>query len=70
MKIKRLCGDGYQEPENCFGYTALLHEDKTIVLAFRGTNGFIQLIYEIDRTAFKDKINTTAGGQVSNYFFR
>ncbi|KAI6171529.1 Lipase domain containing protein [Aphelenchoides bicaudatus] len=68
-KVKQVCGDGFQEPENCFGYTALLNNDKAIVLAFRGTHGFIQLIYEIDRTVFKEKINATIGGQVANYFY-
>jgi len=68
-KVKHVCGDGYQEPENCYGYTAILNDENAIVVSFRGTRGFIQLLDEIDRTAFKDKMNTTAGGQVSNYFF-
>jgi hypothetical protein len=68
-KVKQICGKGYQEPENCFGYTAILNDDKAIAVVFRGTRGFIQLLYEIDRTVFKAKVNTTAGGQVSSYFY-
>jgi hypothetical protein len=68
--VKRLCGDGFQEPEECFGYTVVLNEEKAIGLVFRGTNGFIQLLYEFDRTVFKNKTKTTAGGLVSEYFYR
>ncbi|KAI6180242.1 Lipase domain containing protein [Aphelenchoides besseyi] len=67
-KVIQLCGDGYHEPENCFGYTAVNHDDRQIIIAFRGTRGLMQLLFEGQRTVFKNKIKSPVGGQVSDYF--
>ncbi|CAD5225834.1 unnamed protein product [Bursaphelenchus xylophilus] len=68
-KVTRLCGNGYVEPEDCFAYTGVAHDEKVIFISFRGTNGIIQLIYEARRTVFRNKIPTQAGGNVSEYFY-
>ncbi|VDM71086.1 unnamed protein product, partial [Strongylus vulgaris] len=36
----------------CSGYSAVLNGDKAIVLSFRGTDGFLQLISEADKSVF------------------
>ncbi|KAI6218844.1 Class 3 lipase protein [Aphelenchoides fujianensis] len=67
-KVKVLCGNGYHEPENCFGYTAAIHDTKTILIAFRGTHGLMQLLFEGQRTILQAKVNATIGGQIGDYF--
>uniref|UniRef100_H2WB14 Lipase_3 domain-containing protein n=1 Tax=Caenorhabditis japonica TaxID=281687 RepID=H2WB14_CAEJA len=52
----------------CSGYTAVLHADKAIVISFRGTQGFLQLISESNKTVFESLLSWIAGGKVSKYF--
>lgn len=54
--------------DTCSGYLATLNGDKAILLSFRGTQGFLQLVMEADKSVFKDHVNWVAGGQVSKYF--
>ncbi|PAV60757.1 hypothetical protein WR25_25424 [Diploscapter pachys] len=54
--------------DTCSGYLATLNGDQAILLAFRGTQGFLQLVMEADKSVFKDHVNWIAGGQVSKYF--
>ncbi|KAJ1368717.1 hypothetical protein KIN20_029975 [Parelaphostrongylus tenuis] len=54
--------------DTCSGYSAVLHNDEAIVLSYRGTRGFFQLIEEFDETVFKRKSPWIAGGNVSEYF--
>uniref|UniRef100_A0A1I7U763 Lipase_3 domain-containing protein n=1 Tax=Caenorhabditis tropicalis TaxID=1561998 RepID=A0A1I7U763_9PELO len=52
----------------CSGYTAVLHNDKAIVISFRGTQGFFQLISEANKSIFESQMSWVAGGKVSKYF--
>ncbi|CAI4228205.1 unnamed protein product [Auanema sp. JU1783] len=55
--------------DTCSGYTALLNGDQAIVLSFRGTDAFLQLITESNESIFEAKIDWPAGGKVSKYFY-
>ncbi|VDO84080.1 unnamed protein product [Heligmosomoides polygyrus] len=55
--------------DSCAGFTAVLHSDKAIVLSFRGTNRFLQLLVEADETVFYRKVRWSPGGHVSKYFY-
>ncbi|CAD5218413.1 unnamed protein product [Bursaphelenchus okinawaensis] len=68
-KVRRLCGDGYVEPELCFAFIGVDHTEKVIFMSFRGTRGLIQLAYEARRTVFKNRIQVETGGTVSEYFY-
>lgn len=52
----------------CSGYTAVLHANKAIVISFRGTQGFLQLISEANKSVFEAQMAWVAGGKVSKYF--
>lgn len=52
----------------CSGYTAVLNNDKAIVISFRGTQGFFQLISEANKSVFESQMAWIAGGKVSKYF--
>ncbi|VDO94206.1 unnamed protein product [Heligmosomoides polygyrus] len=54
--------------DKCTGYSAVSHDDKAIILSFRGTDRNIQLIMESDETMQKTHTNWSAGGAVSKYF--
>ncbi|VDL72546.1 unnamed protein product [Nippostrongylus brasiliensis] len=61
--------------DECSGFTAVLNADKAIVISFRGTDNFLQLIKESDNTLFKSQASWRrsadawiAGGKVSTYF--
>ncbi|EYC36020.1 hypothetical protein Y032_0945g3154 [Ancylostoma ceylanicum] len=56
--------------DSCAGFTAVLHDDKAIVLSFRGTMRFMQLVEEADLSAFHEKTKWVAGGYVSTYFYK
>lgn len=68
-RVKTLCGDGYVEPENCFGFVGVAHRERALLLGFRGTHGLLQLIYEARRTVFSQKVDMAFGGAVSEYFY-
>lgn len=53
----------------CFGYIAVSHADRAIALAFRGTNGFLQLVVEVNHVVLKRKHKAPLGGLVGMYFF-
>ncbi|KAL6738320.1 hypothetical protein Aduo_011881 [Ancylostoma duodenale] len=55
--------------DSCAGFTAVLHDEKAIVLSFRGTMRFMQLVEEADLSAFHEKTQWVAGGYVSTYFY-
>ncbi|XGW25354.1 hypothetical protein V3C99_006631 [Haemonchus contortus] len=61
------CGPVGKE-DKCSGYSAVLNGDKAIVLSFRGTDTFLQLIMESDQSVFNEQISWIAGGKVSKYF--
>ncbi|KAF1757637.1 hypothetical protein GCK72_014093 [Caenorhabditis remanei] len=52
----------------CSAYTALLPDNKAIVISFRGTQGFLQLLEEADKSVFQSQSQWIAGGKVSKYF--
>ncbi|KAK6746648.1 hypothetical protein RB195_000116 [Necator americanus] len=54
--------------DSCAGFIALLHDDNAIVISFRGTNRFVQLLEETRLSAFHRKMSWVAGGYVSAYF--
>nr|ADN00779.1 class 3 lipase protein [Haemonchus contortus] len=53
----------------CSGFTAVLHDKKAIVISFRGTTAFIQLVMEADQSVFYRKIPWIGGGYVSKFFY-
>ncbi|KAK6746668.1 hypothetical protein RB195_000129 [Necator americanus] len=52
----------------CSGFSAVLNGDNAIVLGFRGTDGFLQLVQEADKSVLKSQVSWIAGGKVSKYF--
>ncbi|EPB65350.1 triacylglycerol lipase [Ancylostoma ceylanicum] len=42
--------------DSCAGFTAVLHDEKAIVLSFRGTMRFMQLVEEANLSAFHEKV--------------
>ncbi|KJH47603.1 triacylglycerol lipase [Dictyocaulus viviparus] len=54
--------------DTCSGYTAVLHNEKAIVLSFRGTIRFWQLFEEIEKSVFVNWSNWLFGGRISKYF--
>ncbi|KAK6058270.1 triacylglycerol lipase [Cooperia oncophora] len=54
--------------DSCSGFTAVLHEQKAIVLSFRGTAGLQQLLQEINKTVFLNLASWFFGGRISRYF--
>jgi len=55
--------------DHCSGFTAVSHSDKAIIISFRGTQGFIQLVTESAEAVFANKTTFITGGLVSEYFF-
>ncbi|KAK6041707.1 triacylglycerol lipase [Cooperia oncophora] len=62
------CGP-FEKSDICSGYTAVIHENKAIVVSYRGTSTFLQLIAEADLSVLYEKIQWKAGGYVSKYFY-
>jgi len=54
--------------ELCAGYTALSHSEKAIMVAFRGTDGFLELVTEVNHVVLKKKQPSPVGGNVAYYF--
>eukprot|EP00403_Amphidinium_massartii_P010295 CAMPEP_0178418632 /NCGR_PEP_ID=MMETSP0689_2-20121128/25190_1 /TAXON_ID=160604 /ORGANISM="Amphidinium massartii, Strain CS-259" /LENGTH=416 /DNA_ID=CAMNT_0020040035 /DNA_START=59 /DNA_END=1307 /DNA_ORIENTATION=+ len=52
---------------HAFGYVALDNQSKEVIVAFRGTDTFVQLVEELIRSSMVDFINET-GAKVNNYF--
>ncbi|KAE9551839.1 hypothetical protein FO519_004940 [Halicephalobus sp. NKZ332] len=51
----------------CSGFTAVSHDDQAIIVAFRGSDGFLQLLSEVGDSAFGDKIPSPIGGSVTGH---
>ena len=56
--------DGFKG-DTCFGFTAVSHTDKAIIVAFRGSTGFIEIVAEGVESIFDKKSNSPIGGEVS-----
>jgi hypothetical protein len=54
--------------DTCCGLAIAAHGDKAIVLVFRGTTSFLQLIEEADKSVLNKHVEWAAGGKVSKYF--
>ncbi|KAK6051787.1 triacylglycerol lipase [Cooperia oncophora] len=71
VKLKRQltvkCGPAGKE-DKCSGFSAVLEGDQAIVLSFRGTDTFLQLVVESDQSVFSAQVSWIAGGKVSKYF--
>ena len=55
--------------DSCFAFTALNTADKAIILSFRGSAGFMQLVSEGAESIFSKKTVSPIGGDVSEYFY-
>uniref|UniRef100_A0A1I7Z1I6 Lipase_3 domain-containing protein n=1 Tax=Steinernema glaseri TaxID=37863 RepID=A0A1I7Z1I6_9BILA len=65
--ITKVCDPSRKD--TCAAFTAASPADKAIIVAFRGSNGVVQLFMEADETIFKNKTAFIGGGNVSEYFF-
>jgi len=54
--------------DRCSGFTAVSQADRAIIIAFRGSQGFLQLLTEVDQTLLAPKVAFVGGGNVSKYF--
>ncbi|PAV59630.1 hypothetical protein WR25_08214 [Diploscapter pachys] len=61
-------GCDFENVDTCSGYLATLNGDKAILLVFRGTQGFLQLILEADKSVLEEHVDWVGGGKVSKYF--
>ncbi|KAK6746670.1 hypothetical protein RB195_000130 [Necator americanus] len=52
----------------CSGFTAVIPEERAIVLSFRGTTTTAQLIDQATKSAFNNWVKWMFGGHVSSYF--
>lgn len=55
--------------DRCSGFTAVSHADKAIIVAFRGSTGFLQLAQEATGEIFNQPVPFYTGGSVSSYFY-
>jgi len=53
----------------CSGFTAVSQADKAIIIAYRGSQGFLQLVSEGAESLLAHKVPFVAGGNVSQYFY-
>uniref|UniRef100_A0A1I7T5H6 Lipase_3 domain-containing protein n=1 Tax=Caenorhabditis tropicalis TaxID=1561998 RepID=A0A1I7T5H6_9PELO len=54
--------------DTCSGFTAVSHEDKAVLVVFRGSTSDEQLVVEGLETVFASKKSWISGGTVSEYF--
>lgn len=54
--------------DTCSGLTLVSHDDKAIVIAFRGTYGKLQLLVESEEIIYRNKTAWYGGGNVGYYF--
>ncbi|KAH7710557.1 Protein F28H7.3 [Aphelenchoides avenae] len=52
----------------CFAYTAISHTNKTLIVSFRGSAGFDQVIRETIDSGFGERVAFYDMGTVGNYF--
>ncbi|KAK6025248.1 triacylglycerol lipase, partial [Ostertagia ostertagi] len=62
------CGP-FANNDVCSGFTAVVHGNKAIVISFRGTDTYLQLVAEADLSVFHEKMKWSSGGYVSKYFY-
>jgi hypothetical protein len=55
--------------DTCFAFSAVNHADGAIILSFRGSAGFLQLVSEGVDSIFTKKTVSPIGGDVSEYFY-
>ncbi|KAI6171179.1 Lipase-3 domain-containing protein [Aphelenchoides bicaudatus] len=55
--------------DECAGFTAVSHDEKAIIVSFRGTNTFLELVTEVNHVVLKNKQNSPIGGKVAFYFY-
>lgn len=67
IKVKEIYCNGH-ESQICSGFIAISHDDKAIILSFRGTNSFTQLMLESSEIACKSQTEVPIGGKVATYF--
>uniref|UniRef100_A0A915EQ67 Fungal lipase-like domain-containing protein n=1 Tax=Ditylenchus dipsaci TaxID=166011 RepID=A0A915EQ67_9BILA len=60
--------DEYGKDDVCSGFTAISHADNAIIVAFRGTSAFIQLMVETSTTILEEQVVSPIGGKVGCYF--
>ncbi|CAD5223321.1 unnamed protein product [Bursaphelenchus okinawaensis] len=53
----------------CVGYVAVSPIDKAIIVSFRGTNSFLQLVVEVNHVVLKRKHEAAIDGLVGAYFY-
>ncbi|CAD5232805.1 unnamed protein product [Bursaphelenchus xylophilus] len=53
----------------CVGYVAVSPLDKSIIVSFRGTNSFLQLVVEVNHVVLKRKHEAAIDGTVGAYFY-
>ncbi|PAV81959.1 hypothetical protein WR25_05853 [Diploscapter pachys] len=56
--------------DTCSALTAVDHEQKAILITYRGTKGKIQLGVESLETLLRNRTEWVAGGHVSSYFYK
>ncbi|KAK0411924.1 hypothetical protein QR680_005920 [Steinernema hermaphroditum] len=54
--------------DSCRGFSAISHDDRAIIISFRGTTQFLQIIQEAAETVFGAE-KFIGGGYVSHYFY-
>uniref|UniRef100_A0A7E4UNV3 Lipase_3 domain-containing protein n=1 Tax=Panagrellus redivivus TaxID=6233 RepID=A0A7E4UNV3_PANRE len=54
--------------DKCFGFTAVNHNDKMILIGFRGSSGAAQIVNEVFE-ALGPMVPSDIGGNVSQYFY-
>jgi len=57
------------QSDTCSGFTAVSPGDRAIIIAFRGSSGFLQLVQEVNGEAFAQKVAFAGGGAVGKYFY-
>ncbi|KAI1728090.1 lipase (class 3) domain-containing protein [Ditylenchus destructor] len=60
--------DTHGKNDVCAGFTAVSHNDSAIILSFRGTNSFTQLLLESGDTTCEAMVKSPIGGKVGAYF--
>uniref|UniRef100_A0A1I7ZE77 Lipase_3 domain-containing protein n=1 Tax=Steinernema glaseri TaxID=37863 RepID=A0A1I7ZE77_9BILA len=66
-RVVEVACDQFQT-DNCKALTAISHSDKAIIISFRGTEMFLQIVQEALDTLIKHE-KFEAGGYVSSYFY-
>uniref|UniRef100_A0AC34RQR6 Fungal lipase-like domain-containing protein n=1 Tax=Panagrolaimus sp. JU765 TaxID=591449 RepID=A0AC34RQR6_9BILA len=55
--------------DKCSGFTAVSQGDQAIIISFRGSQGFLQILSEGGESVFGKKVTSPIGGGVSEYFY-